>query len=148
MERFCVHGTRDTPNPDLLMKTSYRSFPRWRSITATRPLVMNGPDFSGISRLVMSRFFHPQELQFPDDQYTDSLQISDTCISKRTVQIIPGFSLWTYLISLQRECRYPDSRCLDLRYVSLQMDHLDLPGVARLEVSRFSCPRDPRYADG
>jgi hypothetical protein len=62
-------------------------------IAATRPPLMDGPDFSGISRLVMSQFSRPQELRFPDAEYPDSLRISDTCLPKRTAQILSGFSL-------------------------------------------------------
>jgi hypothetical protein len=142
MQRFHVHGTRDTPNLDLPMKTSCWRFPWWRSIAATHPPVMNGPNFSKISRLVMSHFFRPQELGFPDDQYTDSLWIYDTCLSKWTAHIILGFSVWTYLISCPWEFRYLDSRCLDLRHVSPQTDGPDLPGISRLEVFQFSFPRD------
>jgi hypothetical protein len=37
---------------------------------------------------------------------------------------------------------------LDLCHVHPQTDGLDLPSVSRLEVSRFSYPRESRYADG
>jgi hypothetical protein len=37
---------------------------------------------------------------------------------------------------------------LVLRHVYPQTDDPDPPGVSRLEVSRFSCPRESRYVDG
>ena len=37
---------------------------------------------------------------------------------------------------------------LDLHHVYPQTDGRDPPAVLRLEVSRFSCPRESRYADG
>jgi hypothetical protein len=49
---------------------------------------MGGPDFSGISGLVMSRFSCPRESRFPDGQYADPLRISDTCPSERTAQVM------------------------------------------------------------
>jgi hypothetical protein len=100
----------------------------------------------------MSQFFRPQELRFPDAEYPDSLRISDTCLPKRMAQIIPGNSPWKFPISCSRECRYPDVPkyrwALDLRHVSPPTDGPDLPGVSRLEVSRFSSPRESRYTDG
>jgi hypothetical protein len=61
-------------------------------ISSTRPPPMDGPDFSGVSRLVMSQFSCPQELRFPDAGYPDSPRIPDTCLPKQTAQIMPGFS--------------------------------------------------------
>jgi hypothetical protein len=40
---------------------------------------MDDSDLVGISRLVISQLLRPQELQFPNAEYPDSLQILDMC---------------------------------------------------------------------
>jgi hypothetical protein len=81
--------------PDIPMtKTSINDFLSGLSpiapIITTHPPLMDGPDFSRISRLMMSQLSRPQELRFPDSQYTNSLRISDTCLHKQTAQICVG----------------------------------------------------------
>jgi hypothetical protein len=117
-------------------------------ISTMCPLKMDGSDFSlHFQDFWCPNFFQPQELQFSKHRYPDSLQIYDTCLPKWTAQIISGFSLWTSPISCPRECRYPDSWCLDLYHVSPLTDGPDLPGISRLEVSQFSPPRESWFLD-
>jgi hypothetical protein len=63
-----------------------------------------------------------------------------------------GFSTWISPISCPQECRFPDApkyrRVLDLHHVSPLTDGLDRYGVSRLGMSRFSCPRESRFAEG
>jgi hypothetical protein len=56
---------------------------------------------------------------------------------------VPTFLSSGTPISQCRICR----RSLDLRHVSPLTDGPDLPGISRLEVSRFSFPRESRFPD-
>jgi hypothetical protein len=75
--------------------------------------------------------------------------ISATCPPERTAQIMSGFSTWISPISCPWECQFPEAPkyrwALDPRHVSPPTDGLDFPGISRLDVSRFSCPRDSRF---
>jgi hypothetical protein len=73
---------------------------------------MDGPDLSGISRLVMSQFFRPQETRSPECRYADDRSISATCLRKRTDQIFPAFR---------------DLRCLD--FLALENPDLTMAAI-------------------
>jgi hypothetical protein len=80
------------------------------------------------------------------------MRISDTCPPEWTAQIMLDFSTWIPPISCPWECQFPDAPkyrwVLDLRHVSPLMDGPDRSGISRLEVSRFSSPRESRFVDG
>jgi hypothetical protein len=46
MHETFAPGISDIPIPDLPMKPLVEPSPQWHSIAATRPLHMDGPDFS------------------------------------------------------------------------------------------------------
>jgi hypothetical protein len=72
--------------------------------------LMDGPDSSRISRLVMSRFLQLQGLRFLDAEYADDHSISTTCLHQWMVYIAPVFR---------------DLECLDF----LVLENLDFPSV-------------------
>jgi hypothetical protein len=107
-------------------------------IAATRPLLMDGPDFSGISRLVMSQFSRPRELSisrclrfcpgllYPDlpDSNLDLRHV----YPQRAVQIFPAFR---------------DLKCLDF----LVLENPDMPMAGLPMVTLGQLRTDPT-ADG
>jgi hypothetical protein len=91
MHKHFVTRISDIPMTQMPINQFLAGLSPMALIVAMHPPLMDGPDFSGISRLMMSQLFQPEELRFPDAEYPDSLRISDTCLPKRMAQIFRGF---------------------------------------------------------